>query len=66
MSSAAAILFLCSSRGPIIISFLVLPQNFHDSIAAIRGGVVGAAGYSEILVATQQGTSRRQRKEKGS
>lgn len=32
-------------------------QNFHDSIAVVRGGVVGAVGYTEILVATQHGNN---------
>lgn len=30
-------------------------QNYGESVAAVRGGVVGQFGRSEIVVASQQG-----------
>ncbi|EFX79859.1 hypothetical protein DAPPUDRAFT_197260 [Daphnia pulex] len=34
---------------------LIFSQNCNDSIAAVRGGIIGADGFPEILVATQRG-----------
>ena len=33
----------------------VFSQNYNDSIAAVRGAVIGVNGYPEILVATHHG-----------
>ncbi|KAI9565490.1 hypothetical protein GHT06_009282 [Daphnia sinensis] len=34
---------------------IIFSQNCNDSIAVVRGGIVGAAGFPEVLVATQRG-----------
>ena len=30
-------------------------KNFNDSIGAVRGGVLGISGCSEVIVATKHG-----------